>query len=144
MEKVIFIYFRGVQINLWNALSKELESARKFISFGVFEKRNEDYYFKNLKKQEIPHQDNHIKTLDISEIKFIFIDNGDNRCFVFLTGQEMLNSNLYLVGDFYVPIDYKSNLMFAVSGDLISIQKLIIKQSYRNSYMNYRNSKYEL
>ena len=33
-----------------------------------------------------------------------------------------------------------TNLMFAVSGDLISIQKLIIKQSYRNSYMNYRNS----
>ena len=121
-------------------ISKELESARKFISFGVLEKRNEDFFFKNLKKQEIPHQDNHIKTLDISEIKFIFIDNGDNRCFVFLTGQEMLNSNLFLVGDFYVPIDYKSNLMFAVSGDLISIQKLVIKQSYRNSYMNYRNS----
>ena len=30
--------------------------------------------------------------------------------------------------------------MFAVSGDLVSIQKLIIRQSYRNSYMNYRNS----
>ena len=121
-------------------ISKELESARKFISFGVFEKKQEEFFFKHLKKQEIPHQNNHIKTLDISEIKFIFIDNGDNRCFVFLTGQEMLNSNLFLVGDFYVPIDYKSNLMFAVSGDLVSIQKLIIRQSYRNSYMNYRNS----
>ena len=121
-------------------ISKELESARKFISFGVFEKNEDDFFLKFLKKQEIPHQDNHIKSLDISEIKFIFIDNGDNRCFVFLTGQEMLNSNLFLVGDFYVPIDYKSNLMFAVSGDLVSVQKLIIKQSYRNSYMNYRNS----
>ena len=122
-------------------ISKELESARKFISFGVLEKKQENiFYFKNLKKQEIPHQDNYLKSLDISEIKFIFIDNGDDRCFVFLTGQELLNSNLFLVGDFYVPIDYKSNLMFAASGDLISIKRLIIKQSYRNSYKNYRNS----
>ena len=47
-----------------------------------------------MKKQEIPRQDNHIKSLDISEIKFNFIDNGDNRCFVFLNGQELFNSNL--------------------------------------------------
>ena len=107
-------------------ISKELESARKFISFGVLEKKQENiFYFKNLKKQEIPHQDNYLKSLDISEIKFIFIDNGDNRCFVFLTGQELLNSNLFLVGDFYVPIDYKSNLMFAASGDLISIKRFL-------------------
>lgn len=52
-------------------------------------------FFQAFKKQEIPHKDNHIKTLYISEIKFIFIDNGDNRCFVFLTGQEILNSNLF-------------------------------------------------
>ena len=124
-------------------ISKELESARKFISFGVLEKKDEDkniYYIQNLKKQEIPHQDNHIKTLDISEIKFIFIDNGDNRCFIFLIEQEILNSNLFLVGDFFIPIDTKSNLLFAVNGDLVSIKKLIIKQSYRNSYMNYRNN----
>ena len=36
----------------------------------------EVYCFKNLKKQEIPRQYNHIKTLDISEIKFVFIDKG--------------------------------------------------------------------
>lgn len=122
-------------------VSKELESARKFISFGVLEKKEEGkFYVKGLKKQEIPHQDNHIKSLDISEIKFIFIDNGDNRCFVFLTGQELLNSNLYLVGDFYVPIEIKSNLMFAVCGDLVSIKRIVIKQTYRNSYINYKNS----
>ena len=123
------------------SVSKELESARKFVSFGVLEKKEENkFYIKYLKKQEIPRQDNHIKSLDISEIKFIFIDNGDNRCFVFLTGQEFLNSNLYLVGDFYVPIETKSNLMFAVSGDLVSIKRIVIKQTNRNSYYNYRNS----
>lgn len=122
-------------------ISKELESARKFISFGVLEKvENEKFCFKNIKKQEIPRQNNHIKTLDISEIKFIFIDNGDNRCFVFLNEQELMNSNLFLVGDFFVPIDTQSNLMFAVSGDLISIKNLVIKQAYRNSYINYKNN----
>ena len=122
-------------------ISKELESARKFISFGVLEKNdNKIYCFKNLKKQEIPRQDNHIKSLDISEIKFNFIDNGDNRCFVFLNGQELFNSNLILVGDFFIPIDTKSNLMFGVSGDLVSIKNLSIKHSYRNSYINCRNN----
>ena len=122
-------------------ISKELESARKFISFGVLEKEeNEKFCLKNIKKQEIPRQDNHIKTLDISEFKFIFIDNGDNRCFVFLSEQELMNSNLFLVGDFFVPIETKCNLMFAVSGDLVSIKKLIIKQTYRNSYINYKNN----
>ena len=123
-------------------ISKELESARKFISFGVLEKKDggEVYCFKNLKKQEIPKQDNHIKTLDISEIKFVFIDNGDNKCFVFLSEQELLNSNLFLVGDFFIPVDTQSNLMFAVSGDLISIKKLVIKHTFRNSYFNFRNN----
>lgn len=122
-------------------ISKEFESARKFISYGVLEKKvNKMYSFKNLKKQEIPKQDNHIKSLDISEIKFNFIDNGDNRCFVFLNGQESFNSNLLLVGDFFVPIDAQSNLMFGVSGDLVSIKSLSIRHSYRNSYINYRNN----
>ena len=123
-------------------ISKELESARKFISFGVLEKKEGggEYSFKNLKKQEIPKQGNHIKTLDISEIKFDFIDNGDNKCFVFLSEQELLNSHLFLVGDFFVPIDTQSNLMFAVSGDLISIKQLVIKHTFRNAYINHRNN----
>ena len=55
-------------------ISKELESARKFISFGIVEKNDkEKYCFKNMKKQEIPKQNNHIKSLDISEIKFILL-----------------------------------------------------------------------
>ena len=123
-------------------ISKELESARKFISFGVLEKKEDGelYSFKNLKKQEIPKQENLIKTLDISEMKFVFIDNGDNNCFVFLSEQELLNSHLFLVGDFFVPIDTQSNLMFAVNGDLISIKKLVIKHTPRNSYINYSNN----
>ena len=102
-------------------ISKELESARKFISFSVLEKKDNDdgFLIRNLKKQEIPHQDNYIKTLDLSEIEFVFIDNGDNRCFVFLTKQEQ-NSNLLMLGDFYEPFLDKSNVMLGGSGDLIS------------------------
>ena len=120
-------------------ISKELESARKFISFAILEENNNKFIIKNLKKQEIPRQENYIKALDISEIKFIFVDNGDNKCYVFLDEQEQ-NSNLILIGDFYVPITHKSNIMFGVSGDLISLKKLIIKQTVRNSYMSLRNS----
>ena len=121
-------------------ISKELESARKFISFAILEKSEDNnYIIKNLKKQEIPRQENYIKALDISEIKFYFVDNGDNKCYVFLDEQEQ-NSNLILIGDFYIPIIDKCNIMFGVSGDLISLKKLVIKQTLRNSYMNLRNN----
>ena len=66
-------------------ISKELKSARKFISFAVLEKdENDNFLIKNLKKQEIPHQTHHIEDLDLSEISFTFLDNGDNRIFVYL------------------------------------------------------------
>ena len=121
-------------------ISKELESARKFISFAVLEKKKgeEGYFIKNLKKQEIPHQDNYIKTLDLSEISFVFIDNGDNKCFVFLSKQEQ-NTNMLWLGDFYEPIEEKCNVMFACSGDLISLKEVEISQVHRDSYVNYRN-----
>ena len=121
-------------------ISKELESARKFISFAVLEKKvnEEGFLIKNLKRQEIPHQDNYIKPLDLSEIEFVYIDNGDNRCFLFLTRQEQ-NTNLLMLGDFYAPIQEKSNVMFAGSGDLISIKQFEIRQTKRDSFINYRN-----
>ena len=121
-------------------ISKELESARKFISFAVLEKKNkeEGYFIKNLKKQEIPYQDNYIKTLDLSEISFVFIDNGDNKCFVFLSKQEQ-NTNMLLLGDFYEPIEEKWSVMFDCSGDLISLKEVEISQVHRDSYVNYRN-----
>ena len=140
-------------------ISKELESARKFISFAVLEKKNkeEGYFIKNLKKQEISHQDNYIKTLDLSEISFVFIDNGDNKCFVFLSeisfvfidngdnkcfvflSKQEQNTNMLLLGDFYEPIEEKCNVMFACSGDLISLKEVEISQVHRDSYVNYRN-----
>jgi len=110
------------------------------ISFAVLEKKKDEegYFIKNLKKQEIPHQDNYIKTLDLSEISFVFIDNGDNKCFVFLNKQEQ-NTNMLLLGDFYEPIEEKCNVMFACSGDLISLKEVEISQVHRDSYVNYRN-----
>ena len=119
-------------------ISKELESARKFISFAVLEAKDENEFFiKNLKRQEIPHQTNHIKDLDLSEISFTFLDNGDDRCFVFLDKEEK-NSNIILMGDFYEPINYLSNVMLACTGDLISLKELEIKQIQRGEYAEYR------
>lgn len=124
-------------------ISKELESARKFVSFAVLEEKESEtgkYMVRNIKKQEIPKQDKYIKALDISEIKFTFIDNGDNKCFIFLEEQEQQNSNLFFVGDFYTPYEQPSTLMFGAVGDLISIKKLNIKQTIRNSYINLKNA----
>ena len=123
-------------------ISKELESARKFVSFAVLEEKEEKGKFmvRNIKKQEIPKQEKYIKALDISEIKFTFVDNGDNKCFIFLEEQEHQNSNLFFIGDFYTPYEEPSTIMFGAAGDLISIKKLNIKQTIRNSYMNLKNA----
>ena len=59
---------------------------------------------------------------------------------MFLEEQEQ-NSNLVFIGDFYIPCTQKSNVMFGVTGDLISIKKLRIKQTIRNSYINLRSSR---
>ena len=110
-------------------ISKELKSARKFISFAVLEKdENDNFLIKNLKKQEIPHQTHHIEDLDLSEISFTFLDNGDNRIFVYLK-EELQNSNMQLMGDFYEPINTMSNMMLACSGDLVSLKELEIRLS---------------
>jgi hypothetical protein len=144
-ESSLYIFTRCKQSEFSEAtaiccISKELESARKFISFSILVKKDNDdgFSIRNLKKQEIPHQDNYIKTLDLSEIEFVFIDNGDNRCFVFLTKQDQ-NSNLLMLGDFYEPFLHKSNVMLGGSGDLISIKKMEIKQTNRDFFVNYRN-----
>ena len=142
-ESNFYIFSRCIQSEFSEnttvcCISKELESARKFISFAVLEKKDDGFLIKNLKKQEIPHQDKYIKALDLAEFSFIFIDNGDNKCFVFLDKQEQTKNNL-LLGDFYEPIEEKCNVMFACSGDLISVKEIEISQTKRDSYVNYRN-----
>ena len=121
-------------------ISKELKSARKFIAFAVLEKDGDDkFIIKNLKKQEIPHQTHHIEDLDLSEISFTFLDNGDNRIFVYLK-EEIQNSNMQLMGDFYEPIKDMSNMMLACSGDLVSLKELEIRHIQRDLYVNERNN----
>lgn len=122
-------------------VSKELESARKFVSFAILEEKGKDtFMIRNIKKLEIPKQDKYIKQLDICEFKFTYVDNGDNKCFLFLDDQDQHNSNLVFVGDFYEPCKQPSNIVFGSSGDLISIKKLDIKQTFRNSYINLHNA----
>ena len=144
-ESNFFIFSRCIQSEFSElttvcCISKELESARKFISFAVLEKKKEEegLLIKNLKKQEIPHQEDYIKSLDLSKISFVFIDNGDNKTFVFLNQQEQ-NTNMLLLGDFYEPIEEKCNVMLACSGDLISLKEVEINQVKRDSYVIYRN-----
>lgn len=144
-ESEFYIFTRcGETFSAQTALcyvSKELESARKFVSFAILEEKGSDRFtIRNIKKLEIPKQDKYIKQLDICEFKFTYVDNGDNKCFLFLDEQEQHNSNLVFVGDFYEPCKQPSNIIFGSSGDLISIKKLEIKQAFRNSYINLHNA----
>ena len=144
-ESEFYIFTRcGEAFSAQTALcyvSKELESARKFVSFAILEEKAKDtFMIRNIKKLEIPKQDKYIKQLDICEFKFTYVDNGDNKCFLFLDDQDQHNSNLVFVGDFYEPCKQPSNIVFGSSGDLISIKKLDIKQTFRNSYINLHNA----
>ena len=85
---------------------------------------------------------NYFSNFNIIKISFVFIDNGDNKCFVFLNKQEQ-NTNMLLLGDFYEPIADKCNVMFACSGDLISLKEVEISQVKRDSYVSYRNNNNE-
>lgn len=119
-------------------ITKELESARKFVTFCFLDNSNNkdnntEYVIKEIKRQEIPKQEEYIKTLDISELKFTFVDNGDDKTYILLQDQTQ-NSNLFFIGDYYEPFLDESNIMFGVSGDLVSVKKLNIRQCKRNSY----------
>ena len=137
-ESQFFIFSRcnGEQYseeNLVCFINKEIESSRKYLNFAIISKENNKNVLKILKKQEIPFQKRNTY-LDISEISFTFIDNGDNICYISFPDIEQ-NSNQVFIADFYLPKFEKSNLMFAGSGNLISIKKLEIKQTLRNSYL---------
>ena len=137
-ESQFFIFSRcsGEQYsdeNLVCFINKEAESPRKYINFAIISKEDNQNVIKILKKQEIPYQKKS-KYLDISEISFTFIDNGDNICYVSFPEIEQ-NSKQIFIGDFYLPKFEKSNLMFAGTGNLISIKKLEIKQKERDSYL---------
>lgn len=123
--------------NLVCFISKEIESSRKYLNFAIISKEKNKNVVKILKKQEIPFQKRNTY-LDISEISFTFIDNGDNICYFSFPDIDQ-NSNQVFIGDFYLPKFEKSNLMFAGSGNLISIKKLEIKQTPRNSYLLEKN-----
>lgn len=134
-----FIFSRCISKNFTNDnlvcfINKEVESPRKYINFGILEKKkNNNFFVKILKKQEIPYQKRSIRYFDITEINFTFIDNGDNVCCLYFPDiDQAYNQNF--IGNFYIPIFEKSNIMFAGTGDLISIKKLTIKQSQRDSY----------
>jgi len=117
-------------------INKELESVRKFINFAVFEGKEENpnvFNLKTFKKQEIPKHDMvYNSTLDISEIKVRFIDNGDNRCFVYIENNGNKRS-FFFGADIFNPVSDLTNIFIAASGDLISIKSMNVKQINRFS-----------
>lgn len=131
-ESCFYIFSRGGE-SLSNEMAvcyinKELESSRKFINFAIVETSQHDeniFSLKTLKKQEIPKQgiaffknvikklENYIKNLDICEVKINFIDNGDNKCFVFIENDSLTQKQFMFTADFYIPTNQISNVMLA-------------------------------
>ena len=58
----------------------------------------------------------------------------------FIFDEQKQNFNLLLVFDIYLLAEGKSNLKISTDTDLISWLKMVIKQSQRNAYINYKNN----
>jgi hypothetical protein len=128
-ESAFFIFTR-LKDNLTNDclvcfINKELESPRKFINFAILDCNGDEHLsIKVLKKQEIPKQginfnlDNYDELLDISEVRMTFIDNGDNKCFVFIHN-ELGKKPFFFMADFFYPNSESSNVMMGGMSSLI-------------------------
>jgi hypothetical protein len=55
--------------------------------------------------------DNYDENLDIAEVKLTFIDNGDNKCCLFIQN-ENLKKPYFFMADFFFPNNENSNIMF--------------------------------
>jgi hypothetical protein len=62
------------------------------------------------------------------------VDNGDNKCSVVIKTDN--KKEYFYLSDFYSPTQDDTNIMFAASGDLISVRSLLVKQIVRNSKLN--------
>jgi len=78
-------------------------------------------------------------------VKIIFLDNGDNRCLVYIDNDNTKKEFMFNA-DFYIPKSNISNVMLggktfliSASGDLISLRSLNIKHIIRNSRPNIRD-----
>ena len=133
-ECYFFIFSRATTENDFNDntlvcfISKEIESPRIFVNYAVFEPLdNHKLHLHVMKKQEVPNQTNHNNFLDVTEVHFNFIDNGDNNCILLFPYQKPYHRNF--IADFYCPQYDLCNLYIAVGGDLISIKEMTVTSS---------------
>jgi hypothetical protein len=109
--------------NLVCFISKEIDSSKIYVNFAAFENlTGNKYKLYTIKKEEVLNQKKYNKYLDVTEIYFHFIDNGDNNCTFYFPYQNI--GNQYFTSDFYYPQFELCNLFIAVNGDLISIKEM--------------------
>ena len=140
-ECYFFIFSRTKSENDFNEntlvcfISKEIESSRIFVNYAVFEPLdNNKLHLYIIKKQEIPNQKHHNSCLDVTDVYFNFIDNGNDNCILFFPYQKSYHQNF--IADFYYPQYDLCNLYIAVSGDLISIKELNIMSNETKISLN--------
>ena len=145
-ECYFFIFSRTKNENDFNEntlvcfISKEIESSRIFVNYAVFEQpidnnnNNNKLYLHIIKKQEIPNQKHYNNCIDVTDVYFNFIDNGNDNCIMFFPYQKSYHQNF--IADFYYPQYDLCNLYIAVSGDLISLKELNITSTETKISLN--------
>ena len=148
-ECYFFIFSRIKNENDFNEntlvcfISKEIESSRIFVNYAVFEQQpidnnnnNNKLHLHIIKKQEIPNQKHYNNCIDVTDVYFNFIDNGNdnNNCIMFFPYQKSYHQNF--IADFYYPQYELCNLYIAVSGDLISLKELNITSTETKISLN--------
>ena len=154
-ESYFFIFSRTKNENDFNEntlvcfISKEIESSRIFVNYAVFEQPidNNKLHLHIIKKQEIPNQKHYNNCIDVTDVYFNFIDNGNDNCIMFFPYQKSYHQNF--IADFYYPQYELCNLYIAVSGDLISLKELNItstetKISLNDIKYNYKQQQQQL
>ena len=118
-------------------ITKDLESNRKFIEFGILYKRykesesNNNLMLKILKKQEIPVHEGYDKKLDISKFSISLVDEGGSSIYVEL----FVNSfRIKFEANFYVPCDQENtNILIGANGDVICISEVTFNEYMKRS-----------
>lgn len=114
-------------------ITKEMESNRKYIHFGIATISNEfqdEFALKSLKRQEIPKHSQYNNQLDTSTFTLIFIDEGESSTSI----DFIADSYRYrFEANFYIPRIETCDFLIGSYGGLVTLYSLQFNQIKRKS-----------
>lgn len=114
-------------------ITKEMESNRKYIHFGIATASNEfkdEFALKSLKRQEIPKHSLYNDQLDTSTFTLIFIDEGESSTSI----DFLADSYRYkFEANFFIPRTETCDFLIGAYGGLVTLYSLQFNQIRRKS-----------